>query len=300
MEYVLKTKNLTKSFKAKNVVNQVSIGIGKKEIYGFIGRNGAGKSTFMKMVCGMLIPTSGEIELFGSKELKIERKRIGSVIENPAFYPTMTARENMIYYSKLMGQDITQIERLLEFVGLSIYDNKKTKLYSLGMKQRLSIAISLIGNSDFLILDEPTNGLDPTGIKEMRELLLRLNQEKNITILISSHILGELSKLATRYGIIESGNLVEEFSAKELEVKCIKYIKLKVDNAKFTETILLAHFNPIHYKIVNNNEINIYDNIGKISEINKILNINNVIVTAISTEGQDLEEYFVSKMGGGQ
>lgn len=300
MEYVLKTEKLTKSFKGKKVVNEVSIGIEKKDIYGFIGRNGAGKSTFMKMVCGMLIPTSGEIELFGLKELKLERKRIGCVIENPAFYPTMTARENMIYYNKLMGQDETQIERLLDFVGLSIRDNKKTKLYSLGMKQRLAIAISLIGNSDFLILDEPTNGLDPTGIKEMRELLLRLNQEKNITILISSHILGELSKLATRYGIIENGTLVEEFSAKELEVKCMKYIKLKVDNVKSAEKILLTHFNPINYKIVNSNEINIYNNIERISEINKILNINDVDVKAISTKGQDLEEYFVSKMGGGQ
>lgn len=301
MEYVLKTSNLTKCFKGRNVVNDVSLNVRRGDIYGFIGRNGAGKSTFMKMICGMLVPTSGEIELFESDNLAQGKKRIGCVIENSAFYPTMTAKENMKYFSIVTGNnDDSKIDTILKFVGLSNVGNKKTNQFSLGMKQRLSIAIALIGNSDFLILDEPTNGLDPTGILEIRELLLKLNQEKNITILISSHILGELSKIATKYGVIEEGNLVDEFSSEQLTERCRSYIKLEVDNSEKAVNILKNEIGCNTYKVVDGNQINISGDFEQVGTINKALLMNNVSVRSISQVGQDLEEYFVSIMGGKQ
>lgn len=220
-EYVLRTQNLTKTFERYKAVNHVSMNVRKGDIYGFIGKNGAGKTTFMKMISGLLTPTEGSIELFGmvdenrktgkeknlleekGKTLEVQRKRIGCLIEAPGFYPGMTAEENMNVVCRILG--ITEkniVSEMLNFVGLSETGKKKVKNFSMGMKQRLGIAISLIRNPDFLILDEPINGLDPTGIREIRDLLTKLNQERQITILISSHILGELSKIATRYGII--------------------------------------------------------------------------------------------------
>ena len=234
MKYVLRTRELTKSYNQTAVVNKVNISVAKGDIYGLIGKNGAGKTTLMKMVCGLAEPTYGEIDLFESGTVKEERKRIGCMIEQPVLYPDMTARDNLIYYNKLMGiKGNSNIDEILELVGLAGTQKKKTKQFSLGMKQRLSIAIALLGYPDLLILDEPINGLDPTGIIEIRELILRLNREQNITIVISSHILGELSKIATRYGVIETGNLVEEFSKEELEQRCKTCIKSKDNLQKF-------------------------------------------------------------------
>ena len=231
MSYVLQTSNLTKKYKKQTALNNVNINIKKGDIYGLIGKNGAGKTTLMKIVCGLIHSTHGEIKLFESTDLNKHRKRIGCVIEQPVIYPLMTAREILTYYNKLLGiSDYSNIDDLLELVGLENAGNKKTKNFSLGMKQRLSIAISLIGNPDFLILDEPINGLDPSGILEIRELLLKLNYERDITILISSHILGELTKVTTKYGIIKDGNLIDEFESKDLEIRCKRYISLKVDD----------------------------------------------------------------------
>lgn len=214
MDYVLKTEHLTKVYGKQKAVNQVSMRVKKGAIYGFIGKNGAGKTTFMKMVAGLAPQTEGTIELFGSKDLENQRKRIGSLIENPGVYANMTARENLEVIRRSFGIPEKQtVDDTLAFVGLAGNNKKKVKNFSMGMKQRLGLAISLLGNPDFLILDEPMNGLDPEGIKEIRELLLKLNRERGITILISSHILGELSKMATHYGIIKDGILVEEFEA---------------------------------------------------------------------------------------
>lgn len=214
MDYVLKTEHLTKVYGKQKAVNQVSVRVKKGAIYGFIGKNGAGKTTFMKMVAGLAPQTEGTIELFGSKDLENQRKRIGSLIENPGVYANMTARENLEVIRRSFGIPEKQtVDDTLAFVGLAGNNKKKVKNFSMGMKQRLGLAISLLGNPDFLILDEPMNGLDPEGIKEIRELLLKLNRERGITILISSHILGELSKMATHYGIIKDGILVEEFEA---------------------------------------------------------------------------------------
>lgn len=299
MSYVLQTSNLTKKYKKQTALNNVNINIKKGDIYGLIGKNGAGKTTLMKIVCGLIHSTHGEIKLFESTDLNKQRKRIGCVIEQPVIYPLMTAREILTYYNKLLGiSDYSNIDDLLELVGLENAGNKKTKNFSLGMKQRLSIAISLIGNPDFLILDEPINGLDPSGILEIRELLLKLNYERDITILISSHILGELTKVTTKYGIIKDGNLIDEFESKDLEIRCKRYISLKVDDIDKATYIIKNNIKSTDYKVFNENRIHIYDYLDKPEEVNKELVKNGVLVSHIALEGDDIEAYFIRKMGG--
>ena len=213
MEYVLQTNGLTKFFGRKAAVNGINLNVRKGDIYGFIGRNGAGKTTLIRLVAGLASPTKGTIKLFEEDDLASQRSKTGTMIENPAVFPHMTARQNFQYYSLLLGLDpTTTVNDMLTLVGLQFTGKKKAKNFSLGMKQRLAIGISLLGDPEFLMLDEPINGLDPTGIKEIRELVLKLNQERNITILISSHILGELSKIANRYGVINNGVMVTEFT----------------------------------------------------------------------------------------
>ena len=220
-QVILKTNHLTKRYGHRAVVENLSMTIHQGDIYGFIGKNGAGKTTLIRMVTGLAAPSDGSIQLFGSGSLLEGRRRIGTVIEAPAFYPGMTARENIIAFSRLQGlRDFSHVEELLELVGLDHTGKKKCRNFSLGMKQRLAIAIALIGDPELLILDEPTNGLDPEGMKEVRDLILKLNQEKGITVLVSSHILGELSKFATRYGIIHHGKLIEEFTEEDLWRRC--------------------------------------------------------------------------------
>lgn len=301
MDYVLQTKNLTKSFKDKIAVNNVNMSVKKGDIYGFIGKNGAGKSTFMKMICGMIVPGNGQIKLFGNDNLSKGRKKIGYIIETPSFYPSMTVKENLNYYCMIYGnKNFSKINEILDMVGLTGSEDKKAKFLSLGMKQRLAIAIAFIGNTDFLILDEPINGLDPTGIKEIRELLKRLNQENNITILISSHILGELSRIATRYGVIDKGCLVDEFDYSEIRMRCKKYISLEVDNSENAYYILREKIGLNNFEVIDRNNINVFDSFERISEINKALVMNDINVRFISKAGKDLEEYFLSLMGGGQ
>ena len=239
MDAVLKTTELTKMFSRKKAVNSVSMTVNRGDIYGFIGKNGAGKTTLIRMAVGLASPTSGTIELFGSKNLTQMRKKIGTVIEYPAVIPHMTARQNLETQCRLQGvKDPKEIDRILEIVGLSDTGKKKAKNFSLGMKQRLAIAIALIGEPEFLFLDEPTNGLDPAGIKEIRELIQRLNHERGITVLISSHILGELSKLATRYGIIDRGMMIDEFTAEELEARCQSSLIIQVDQVEKACSVL--------------------------------------------------------------
>ncbi len=294
MEYVLRTNDLTKTYEKTNVVNKVSLNVAKGDIYGFIGKNGAGKTSLMKMVCGLTTPNNGEIELFESRDLNKGRKRMGSLIEQPAIYLDMSARENLIYYNKILGiPDDSNVDELLEKVGLADVGKKKAKKFSLGMKQRLSIAIALIGSPDLLILDEPINGLDPAGIKEIRELLRSLNEEENITILISSHILGELSKLATRYGIINNGNLADEFTEEELNKRCKKCIKVEVDDIKKASYVVNEIIGSKDYKVFDNNVICIYDCLQNQGNINSELIKNGVMVNSITMWGEDLEVYFM-------
>lgn len=298
MKSVLETYSLTKKYGKEKVVNNVNLNIEKGDIYGLIGKNGAGKTTIMKMICGLISQSQGDIKLFGISDLKRGRKRIGATIEQPALYPNMTAKESLIYYNKLLGiTDYSNVEEILSLVGLEDTGKKKTKSFSMGMKQRLSIAISLIGNPDFLILDEPTNGLDPLGIKQIRELLLKLNYENNITILISSHILGELDKIATKYGVIKNGELIDEFSAYELETSCEKCISLVVNDSEKAAYIIKNIIKSNDYEVLENGIINIYDFLDIPEEINKILVENSVLVSSLTLKDSDIESYFIKMMG---
>ena len=278
------------------------ITIKKGEIYGLIGKNGAGKTTLFRIITGLSHKSSGNLEIFGKseeKDLNTARTMIGSLIESPAFYKNMTARENL-EVSRLVrniaGKEC--IDEVLELVGLSDTNKKKVKNFSLGMRQRLGIANALLGNPKLLILDEPINGLDPMGIVEIRELLKKINKEKDVTILISSHILGELSELATNYGIINNGRLVEEISVKELKEKCRQYIEVIVDNPAKASTILEKELLITDYEVLENNRIKIFSNLDSSGLINGTLSKNKVVVQKINLKGENLEEYFINKVGG--
>lgn len=298
MAMVLQTKRLTKKYGKQIVVDKVDMNIEKGDIYGLIGKNGAGKTTIMKMICGLIKQNDGDIKLFDRRDLSKGRKRIGTIIEQPVLYPDMTARENLIYYDKLVGiTDYSNVDEILSQVGLKNTGRKKAKSFSLGMKQRLSIAISLVGNPDFLILDEPINGLDPSGIKEIRELLLKLNYENEITILISSHILGELGKIATKYGVIRNGVLIDEFSAEELETRCKRCISVVVDDLEKAAYVIENNIKSTDYKVFEQGKICIYDCLDIPEKITKELVLNDISVYSITLEGQDIEGYFVKMMG---
>lgn len=299
MEYVLKTNNLCKHYRHSHALNGVTMNVPKGAIYGFVGRNGSGKTTLIRLICGLQDPTDGEFTLYeirntNSKISKV-RRRIGAVVETPAFYDDMTAEENLkMQYAMLGLPSYDEIDKLLSLVGLADAEKKKAKYFSLGMKQRLGIAIALCGNPDFLILDEPINGLDPQGIIEIRELILRLNREKNITVLISSHILEELAKLATHYGFIDGGKIVQEISAEELEGICRKYLHVKV-----TDTVLLAQLMDklgVEYKILSETEANIYGSF-LISQLASDLSAVHCDLLSVSEHEESLENYFVNLVG---
>ena len=301
-EVILKTYNITKKYGNQVAVNNVNMTIRKGEIYGFIGQNGAGKTTLIRLITGLIHKTGGEIELLGATgeaELNKSRTMIGSLIETPSFYTNMTARENL-EVSRLV-RDIPGkkcIDEVLELVGLKDVEKKKVKNFSLGMRQRLGIANALMGNPKLLILDEPINGLDPMGIVEIRELLKKINKEKDMTILISSHILSELSELATTYGIISNGKLIEEITAEELAEKCRQYIDLKVDDTSRAVTLLERELGISDYEVLEDKKIKVFSNLENVGEVNSILSKSGVIVQSISIKGENLEEYFMNKIGG--
>ena len=301
-DIVLKTHNITKKYGNQLSNDKITMTIKKGEIYGLIGKNGAGKTTLFRIITGLSHKTSGDLELFGKsgeKDLHIARTMIGRLIESPAFYGSMTAKENL-EVSRLIrniaGKEC--IDEVLELVGLADTGKKKVKNFSLGMRQRLGIANALLGNPKLLILDEPINGLDPRGIVEIRELLKKVNKEKDVTILISSHILGELSELATCYGIINNGKLVEEISVDELNKKCKKYIELIVDDVARASTILEKELSITDYEVLENNRIEIFSNLDSSGLINSTLSKKGVIVEKINLKGKNLEEYFMNKVGG--
>lgn len=238
MDYVLKTSKLTKAFPGKLAVDQVSLGVRKGDIYGLIGQNGAGKTTVLRMVSGLAAPTSGEIALFGSPDLVGQRHRIGTIFENPTLFPGMTALDNMKAQSLLLRGSGQGCAELLDLAGISDTGNRKVKHFSLGMKQRLMIALALLGAPDFLVLDEPTNGLDPIAIKETLALLLRLNRENGLTVLLSSHILGQLEQVATRYGVIRQGRLVAELGSDELGDRLDKHLVVEVTDPDRAQAVV--------------------------------------------------------------
>ncbi|HDK7189866.1 TPA: ABC transporter ATP-binding protein [Clostridium botulinum] len=301
-EYILNTTNLSKKYKKDFVVSSVNISIKRGEIYGFIGENGAGKTTFIRMITGLVAPTNGEIKLFSKEkgdELGNVRKRIGALIERPAFYPYMTAYENLEAFrieKGIPGKEC--IDKILKSVGLYEDKNKKLKNFSLGMKQKLALAIALLGDPEFLILDEPINGLDPMGIKEVRELLKKLNKEKNITMLISSHILGELYQLATCYGIIHKGKLMEQITLKELDEKCKRSLSIKVDDVNKAATIVETELSTNNFKVLPDGTIKLYDYVDNSRLVSSTLTKRNIIIDQIMPNESNLEEYFINLVGG--
>ncbi|HCY67301.1 MAG TPA: bacitracin ABC transporter ATP-binding protein [Firmicutes bacterium] len=296
MEYIIETEGLTKRYGKRLCVNNISIHIAKGDIYGFIGRNGAGKTTAMRLILGLARPTSGKIKLFNSNDLNAQRKKIGSLIEAPGLYKRCSALENMKRFSILYGGDDKEIEELLSFVGLNGVGNKKVGQFSLGMKQRLGIAIALLGNPEVLILDEPVNGLDPAGIKEVRDLLLKLNKEKNVTIMISSHLLDELAKITTKYGIINNGVLVEEIDAQKLMERCKNNIVISCDRLLEAKELLESELKLTNISIVND-KLHIVDEIESTVEINTLLVKNDFKVHEITINKNSFEDYFIERLG---
>ena len=300
MEYLLETDNITKRYGPITAVDHVSIHLKQGEIYGLIGRNGAGKTTLLKMLAGLASPTEGSFKIFGESEKKSQmmRDRIGVLIESPGLYPTMTAFENMKIKALMLGMnDDAFLKELLSDVGLEDDRKKKVKQFSLGMKQRLGIALSLVGHPDLLLLDEPINGLDPQGIVEIRELIARLSKERNITILISSHILEELSKIATRYGIIHNGRLIEEISHNELLRRCSKRIELHPGDLTKAVTVI-ENMGIKDYKVVDKEIIQIFERLEDSGEIVLELAKNDIKTLSIAVKNEALEDYYLALTGG--
>lgn len=300
MEYILCTNNLTKQYRNFKALNNLNMHIPKGAIYGFVGKNGAGKTTLIRLICGLQEPTSGEYSLYGKrnteKGLTKVRRRMGAVVETPSIYLDMTAKDNLIEQYHILGMpSFEEIPELLKLVGLENTGKKKVKNFSLGMRQRLGIAIALAGDPDFLVLDEPVNGLDPQGIIEIRELILKLNREHQITVLISSHILDELSKLATHYGVIEQGQMIKEISADELEAACRKCFRLTVSDTKMLTHVLDTM--ALEYSIISDSEADVFGKIN-ISQLILVLAENNCEVFTLHERDESLESYYISLTGG--
>lgn len=302
MDYVLTTNNISKQYRQFKALDGLTMRVPKGAIYGFVGRNGAGKTTLIRLICGLQSPTSGDYTLYSidsrAKDIVQSRKRIGAVVETPSIYMDMTAEENLKLQYKVLGlQPNEGITELLKLVGLENTDRKKARNFSLGMKQRLGIAVALAGSPDFLILDEPTNGLDPQGIIEMWELILKLNRELHITVLISSHILDELSKVATHYGFIDAGHIVKEMSAEELEAACKKAMRVEVTNTQTLSRVLDEM--SVSYEIHSDRQADIFAKLN-VSELTIALAKENCEVISLQEHEETLESYFVNLIGGGK
>ncbi len=300
MEYVLTTNALTKQYGHFKALNQLSMHVPKGAIYGFIGKNGAGKTTLIRLICGLQIPTAGEYSLYGRKNTEKDiikaRRRMGAVVETPSIYLNMTAADNLKEQYRVLGiPSFDGIPELLKLVELEGTGKKKAKDFSLGMRQRLGIAIALAGDPDFLVLDEPNNGLDPQGIIEMRELILKLNREQQITVLISSHILDELSRLATHYGFIDCGQMIKEISAKDLDAVCRKCIRLEVTDVKALIQVLDRM--GLEYNILSGTEADVFAQLN-ISQLVLSLAKADCEIISVQEHNEDLEGYYVNLMGG--
>ena len=295
---VMQTHAINKKYRENYALHSIDISLYQGHIYGFIGENGAGKTTLLRIITGLTFPTSGELVLFGKTsrtDIEAGRRQIGSTIESPAFYPNYTAEKNLELQRTLIGNpDKSIVERSLQLVGLSDCQNKKVKDFSMGMKQRLGIALSLIGNPKMLILDEPINGLDPKGIAALRVVLQKLNTEQKITILLSSHILSELYLLATDYIIIHKGKIIETLTHDELTEKCQKYISIRMDNVSIGVTVLEKELHTNNFRVMENGMVYLYDYLHDISTVAEVLRKHNILVTHIALSEQSLEEYYLS------
>jgi ABC-2 type transport system ATP-binding protein len=301
MDYVLQTNGLTKKYKNFQALSGLTMHVPKGAIYGFVGKNGAGKTTLIRLLCGLQQPTSGDFTLYGirndSREIRKARRRMGAVVETPSIYLDMTAEENLKQQYLILGLPSYEgIPELLKLVGLENTGKKKAKNFSLGMRQRLGIAIALCGDPDFLVLDEPVNGLDPQGIVEIRELILKLNRERQITVLISSHILDELAKLATHYGILDGGRMVKELSAEELEQISRKCVRVEVTDTGALARVLDAM--QLEYKIISDTTADVFAKVN-VTQLAAALAKENCEVLTMQEHDESLESYYLSLVGGG-
>lgn len=303
MNAVIKTINLTKVYGTQKAVDNLQMTVKRGQIYGFLGRNGAGKTTTIRMLLGLIRPTHGQIEMFGESLFDYQKeilRRIGSMVEHSGFYENLTAGENLLINAKLMGvHKKNAIEEALEIVGLEQETKKLVGQYSMGMKQRLGIARAILHHPELLILDEPTNGLDPIGIKEMRKLITSLAEERKITILISSHILSEVEQLADHIGIIHHGRLLEETSLDELQKRNRKYVEFQVSNDNKAVMLMEEHFGIVDFEVLDEGNIRVYTHIGMQGKLNKLFVENDIEVTKIRISEDRLEDYFTKLIGGG-
>ena len=300
MEYILETTGLCKHYHHFKALNSLTMHVPKGAIYGLVGKNGAGKTTLIRVVCGLQEPTAGGYSLYGMRwgegGMSQARRRMGAVVETPSLYPDMTAADNLKIQCRVLGlPDDHSIPELLQLVGLENTGKKKAKNFSLGMRQRLGIAVALCGDPDFLVLDEPVNGLDPQGIVEMRELILKLNRERQITVLISSHILDELSKLATHYGFIDGGRMVREISSKELESACRKCVRAQVTDTQALVRVLDCW--NMDYSVVDDRAVDIYGEVN-ISQLVDALNQEHSQLLSLKERDETLESYYINLVGG--
>lgn len=300
MEYVMTARSVCKEYGKFRALSGLSMSVPKGAIYGLVGKNGAGKTTLIRIICGLQTPTIGEYTLYGvnSKSPKIDgvRRRMGAVVETPSIYLDMSARQNLEEQYRVLGMPSFEgIDALLKLVGLEDAGKKKSKNFSLGMRQRLGIAVALCGNPDFLVLDEPANGLDPQGIVEIRELILKLNRENNITVLISSHILDELSRLATHYGFIDGGKMIKEISSDELEAACRKCQRTEVSDAAVLARVLDGM--NVEYRIISDKEADIYAKLN-ITSLAKALSEQGCELISIHERDESLESYYLNLVGG--
>lgn len=296
-ETVLKATGITKKYGAAKALDKVSIEIKRGMIYGLIGENGAGKSTFMRTIMGLISIDEGSIELFGTTDLQAARRRMGQSIETTALYPELTARDNLRIQAANGGVSDREIEDLLKMMRLENTGKKKAKNFSLGMRQRLAIANALITNPEFLILDEPTNGMDPAGMAEMREIIQRLVKERGITVLLSSHLLDELSQIATHYGILHEGHLIKELSKEELAQESRQFIKIDTSATEQAVTVLDS-LGYRDYFVQSSRVIQLFEGIDQVAAINQALVEAKVPVDGIHLVGQKLEDYFLQLTGG--
>lgn len=302
--YVIEVRNLTKTYGKLKALDNVSLRVPKGQIYGLVGKNGAGKTTLMRVLSNQTIGEQGEVSLFGegtSAGLNKMRRRTGTMIEIPSFYPFLSARENLEYYRRQRGiAGSGCVDEVLEMVELSHADKKKFKNFSLGMKQRLGLALALMNHPELLILDEPVNGLDPEGIVQFRNILLKMNREYDVTILISSHILAELQNLATHYTFMDSGKIIQDISEKELSAISREHIELKVDSAEKASAVLEQSLGCVSYEVLPGNIVRVYELLGQPDVIAETLVKNNVRLFGIKETQTNLEDYFIELIGGGQ
>ncbi|MEZ3426583.1 MAG: ABC transporter ATP-binding protein [Lachnospiraceae bacterium] len=301
LEFIVKSQKLNKRYGETMALKNVDIAIKRGSIYGLVGNNGAGKTTFLKIISGLTSADSGTFSLLGADNeagYRSVRKRTGAIIENPGFYPKMTAKQNLEYYRIQRGIPGKEtVEELLHLVGLEHAAKKKFASLSLGMKQRLGIALALMGEPELLILDEPINGLDPMGIIEIRKLLLKLNQEKNVTILISSHILTELENVATDYGFLNKGELVEEVAAEKLKEKCRTFLEVKVTDAAAYAALLETELLCSNYKVLPGNCIHILEHVDRVSDYSALAVKHDIGLLAFEMKEINLENYYMNLIG---